>query len=428
MPQTSRLQFAMAATLLVLVTSCTKSSNKADTASINPTLNTKPDSELFATSKNVSENLKLEVKRQFLLAVSESGIMKHLAGNAANVTLSEIAIAQTEKVSQEIDVSLSGKVDQRTEKSPTNQPLPATPSTSATNTGNATPPSTNTAIKPTSQLNVGSLGVGIQTAYKVLSSTYNVTFTFQEKNPLGGQEEIFTLQLKNPLQVEEEMSIASRVKLSISAVKALPQGIASIVARLFDDIALQVDAGNTYKRSSELSTRMHYKNASSEYTELMRDFISDIVQPLCTKIVTKSGGSPAACAIQLPSVDNPLKALEARLTNFVATALHCEKTALQENLVPIYKLYFTIPSALQVYTVESKAFVYENVAGGWKKMGWGTILGQSASGHCANTKSNEHCLIVQYGAHFFDNKCDSTNAQKSKIGIYHEDKPIVLVD
>jgi hypothetical protein len=413
----------VASSILTLTSGCTKSSSKSETTAVTPTLNTKTDSELFSASKNVSDNLKLEIKRQLLLAVSQSGIMKHIAGNMGNVMLTEIAVAQVEKTTQSIDVSVSGKVDQRTEKTPV--------VTSASSTSTLSP-STSPSSKPNPQsqtppaLNIGNLGVGIQTAYKVASSTYNVTLTFQEKNLLGGHEEIFTLQLKNPLTVEEEMSIASRVKLSVSAVKALPQGIAEIVARLFDDIALQIDAGNTFSRNSELSTRMYFSNKAGGYTELMRDFTTDVVQPLCSRLIAKSGGNAADCAIALPSIDNPLHTLEARLTNFVATALRCEKTALQENTLPIYKLYFAIPSALQVYTPEGKAFVYEAVTGGWKKIGWSTVVGQSTEGPCANMKSAEQCLIVRYGAHFFDEKCSAANAQKSKIGLYHEDKPTVL--
>jgi hypothetical protein len=414
----------LASSLLILFTGCTQSGGDSQTSSTGLTLNTKPDAELFATSKDASENLKQEIKRQFLLAASQSGIMKHIAGSSAGVVLSEIAIAPVEKSTQQIEVSITGKIDQRTETTPAAAPLESVPVNKNSRNLKNSVPQNKSALPP---LDIGNLGAGIQTAYHVSSSTYNITFIFQEKKPDGGEEEVFILQLKNPLQVEEEISIASRVKLSIAAIKALPQGLAAIAARLFDDIVLQIDAGNTFKRTSEISTRMYFKNKSGEYTELMRDFTTDIVQPLCRKIVVKNGTKEESCGVQLPSMDNPLQALEARLANFVAKTTQCEKTALSENFLPIYKLYFAIPSAIQAYTPEARAFLFESVNGGWKKMGWGTILGQSALETCQGAKENEQCLILKYGAQFFDEKCKSIRDKNIQLGIYHEDKPAIYI-
>jgi hypothetical protein len=387
--------------LLAGTASCKKGATSTESSSGQaPTMNVRPDSELFAGNDQIAATLQQEIKRQFLQAVQTAGVLKQLAGENSNVWLTEIAIARVEKSTLDIDASVSGGVAVKERKGE---------SGSAGVSDGA-----------------GPLGGSIATSYHLQRSSYNLTFAFQERVSSTTEGEIIRLPLSAPLVIEENIKVMSRVKLNISAIKALPPAVGTIVARFFDDISINLDSGMTFERSSDVSTRMYFRSGKGNMTELMRDLAADIGVPLCKKLSTLRGSDDGACAVQLPTLTNPVAELEKRISTPVLPIAACEKTTIREGLTPIYKLSFAVSPTLQIFQKDSKAYLYTKEGVSWKKMDWATILGINSKAACKlSADSTKKCITMKYGANFFDDRCAQINSKKLTIGVKEEDKPII---
>jgi hypothetical protein len=237
MIRTGTYKYLSAALVIPLLSACNLTSTSTTAGTDNPTLNTANDDDLFA-GNTVKKELNHEVKRQFLTAVSKSGIIRQLAGTNANILLQEIGITKAETTTLTIQVA-----------------------------GGAAKESASVGLGDKCE---GVWGTGnLEACYSIAQSKYNITFDFQEKVSSPTEGEIIHLPLKVPLQIEEMMTVRSRVKLSFDAIAILPTPVKTIVARFFDQISLSVDSGMTYKRESELSTRMFYRSKATGNTVLL---------------------------------------------------------------------------------------------------------------------------------------------------------------
>jgi hypothetical protein len=383
--------------MLSAVSACKKGATSTESSTGQaPTLNVRPDSDLFAGNNSISSTLQQEIKRQFLQAVQTSGVLKQLAGENSNVWLTEIGIARTEKSTLDIDATVEGGVSVKKKPRADGEGENSTP-----------------------------LGGNITTTYHLQTSSYNLSFVFQERVSSVQEGEIIRMALSKPLVIEENIKIASRVKLNISAIKALPPAVGSIVARFFDDISLNLDSGMTFERSSDVSTRMYFRSAKGNMTELMRDLVADVGIPLCRKVSGLRGTGADACAVELPTLANPVVELEKRISTPIVPVALCEKTTIREGLIPIYKLNFAVPASIQIFQKDSRAYLFLKDGGSWKKMDWATVLGGNSKAACKlPADSTKKCITLKYGGNFFDGKCADVNSGKLSIGVRDVNEPI----
>ncbi len=440
-----RISVAMAVAVGLSASGCIwKTSSETQSKNI-PSMTVKDDSDgvLFGTLRAnppVSVNLQQEIKRQFLMAVEQSGVMKVIAGSNGELSLTEIGIARTEGTIFDINVGVGGSVSVRqqpillpggaggNQPASSNQQQQGSNNQASTYNQNGLVQVGGGGISSCQSFSPASMGTNaLQAMYHVEASNYNVSFAFQEKVTSAAEGEILRYQLRNPLMVEETFRLASSSSITFNAIKLLPKTVSTIVARFFDDISVALSGGVCFERKSELSTRMYYKAEKEGMTELMRDFSTDIIFPLCQNIVRKQGGDMTKCGFKLPQLSDPVSELAKRFETAVADVNACKKTELVEGFLPVYKLYFALPAGLETYAQGAKVFLYEKKSEGWQKWGWASAMGTETNDKCLLPKtSNKKCIVAKYGSQFFDGNCEGINKSALHIGAFNEDKPIIF--
>ncbi len=438
-----------------------------------PGMTVKDDASLFgaATNPPVSTNLQQEIKRQFLAAVAESGVMKNIAGTNGDLMLTEIGIARAEGTIFDINVGLNGSIIAKQSPIPVPgapvqpadpnnpqagaQPVNGQPGYNQQGYGQTGYGQTGYGQTGYGQTGYGQTGYGqtgyggqmgggsvstcqtfspstmgqqpLQAIYHVEASNYNVSFAFQEKVSSATDGEMLRYQLRTPLMIEEKFRLASTTNITFNAIKLLPKVVGSIVARFFDDITLSLSGGVCYERASDLSTRMYYKPQNTGMTELMRDFSTDVIFPLCQAVVKRQGGDLAKCDLNLPILSDPVVELAKRFETAVTEIVSCQKTDLLEGIQPLYKMYFPLPPGVETYAQGGKVFLYEKKQEGWQKWGWATAIGEDAKDKCLLPKtSTQKCIVIKYGAQFFDDSCERMSSGLMHIGAFNEDKPLIF--
>ncbi len=342
--------------------------------------------------KIVPEVLQQEIKQQFLasLSASSNAFREIDLSQNGEITFSELNISRVE--SNTIDIGFDAGLQKKQES------------------------------------DKGSVA-GAAINFKVEQSLYNILFSF--KDEFAG--EIYRIPLSESLRVLHEMKISAKANVSLDSVPFMqPPWLAATIALFFKDISLALSGHGEWNRKSDISSKLTYKGTKNNMagTAFMSDLSKDVVQNLCLRAAKARGLDSAECKIHALNFANPTEELRTSLQKYkVLNVTRCERTGIREFGMPIYKFYAATDGIANNAPESSRINVFIPNGNDWVKTAnlsnWATSLGETRSSECLVANKDISCLVVKYGANFYEDQCDKINSKEIEIGLSTKDTNII---
>lgn len=261
--------------------------------------------------------------------------------------------------------------------------------------------------------------LGADASFQIAQSVYNVQFSFID----DATQEVYRLALAEPLRVHEKMKIDAKASLDIRSVPNIqPAWLAATVSMFFRDINLALAGQGTWERHSDVSPKLVYRGKQGgASTEFMHEVAKDVLVPLCIKAMETRGRSSKECAFNALQFANPSEELRASLARFqVLLVSRCERTSLQDGLLPVYKLFAETDGLANPAPADTHVHVFQSAGADWERSplvnNGGTSLGESSTA-CQRNYDGTQCLAIKMAAVRFEKTCDAINSGKRTLGL-----------